>query len=569
MWVIETNSRYCRDCYKCLKFCPVKAIKFEVSASRIVQERCILCGNCIRNCQQNAKRDLSYLPDIRQLLAGPAPVAVSIAPSFASFFNPADYKKVFSLLKKLGFSHVEETAYGAYYVAQATRAELEQADSFRIGSACPSAVYLIEKYFPEYIPHLSAAVSPAIAHARLIKQHYGEDTRIVFLSPCAAKKYEVMEEQYHGLIDFPFSFLELIDWAKEEGLSLEDMDDDFQLERNVPGFARLFPVRGGILKTADLDSGYTSTSHLSISGAQNIINFLKYFSVNHYPQLRFIDFLMCEGGCINGPLAWRDLNPINRLKVAEYQTNGESEQAIPDHPMSAFTNRVYESHKVTYPEPSEDQIKEILANIGKHSPESELNCGACGYSSCREKAVAVFQGMAEPEMCLPYMRQKAESLSNMVIDNTPNGVVIVDRNLRILTANPSFRQHFGLQGVEFPLTRPLEKVLGDHEILNRAFDFNRICIEKHHFVDMKKWFIVSTFPIPEQGVIVGLFQDQTGDEEQRAEIEKVRGEIANRTHDVIHKQMRVAQEIASLLGETTAETKAMLTKLARILKSGE
>ncbi len=565
MWVIETDSKYCRDCYMCLKQCPVKAIKFTHNASRIVEERCVLCGSCIRTCPQGAKRDTSHLAQARELLAGGDTVVASLAPSFVSYFTTVDQRKIFSLLRRLGFQHVEETALGAYYVAQASRRELGKGPGFRIGSACPSSVYLIEKYFPEYIPHLSRAVSPLIAHARLIKQHYGPRTRVVFISPCAAKKNEVAEKQFHGLVDLALSFRELEEWAAAEEID-PAIIPDADVDRPVPGYARLFPLRGGILKTADLDGGYTSTEHLAISGAVNIINFLKFFSTHRYPGLKFIDFLMCEGGCINGPLGWKALNPINRLKVAEYQVaSGVTAPPAPAIDLDALLDRRYSDRKVGYPMPGESQVREILANIGKTSKESELDCGACGYPTCREKAIAVFQGMAEPEMCLPYMRQKAESMANLIVENTPNGVVIVNQALKIVAVNPAFRRHFEIPAEEELTGRNLDRFLADVEPFARVFASGQIGVHKFHVDKPDKWFGLITFHMSEENFVGGIFQDLTATEQQRHDLEKMRGEIAERTQEVILKQMRVAQEIASLLGETTAETKALLSRLARLL----
>lgn len=572
MWVIETDSKNCRDCNRCLAECPVKSIKFENGASRIVEERCVLCGNCIRMCPQGAKKDISYMREVKFLIESGETVVASIAPSFAAYFNRYEYKKTISLLKSLGFHHVEETAFGAYYTALATIEEIKENPGFWIGSACPSSVNLIEKYFPQFIPNLSRADSPVIAHAKLIKEHYGQDAHVVFISPCAAKKLEVMEQEVKGLVDYPISFRELEEWGAEKGIDMDALEAADDFARIAPGSARLFAIRGGILKAANMETDYTATRHLSISGAENIKCFLENFRQQDYPDLQFVDFLMCTGGCINGPLGWKTLNPLNRIKVGEYQlakdASGVEEGPMQDYPLDKLLVRDYKNLKKEYPAPDEKEIRAIMKHIGKFYPEDELNCGGCGYPTCREKAVAVFQGMAEAEMCLPYMRKKAESLANIIVENTPNGVVLVTRQMKILTINPSFRRVFNLEDAGRDVVgEPLKVIMNDISPFLKANAQKSLIEHKGFYEKYDKWLRFMVFPMIDENMVVGIVQDITQEERQKRELDNIRKEIAENTQDVILKQMRVAQEIAGLLGETTAETKAMLSKLAKVLSA--
>ncbi len=561
MWVIETDSRYCKDCYKCLKYCPVKAIKFENGISRIVEERCILCGNCIKVCPQDAKKDISYLEHVKRLIRDGKTVVASIAPSFAAYFTQYTYKEIVYKLKKMGFSYVEETAIGAYFVAQAVKKEINNKD-FTIGTACPSVVNLIEKYYPQYIPYLSRSVSPIISHAKNIKKTYGNDVSIVFISPCVAKKEEVMSDQIKGLIDYPISFRELEEWFNE----VKDRGEA-NFDRDPAEYAPLFPIDGGIMKTAQIPDEYTSQSYLAISGEENIINFLDNYSKEKYPQLKFVDFLMCEGGCINGPLSWEKYNPLNKLKIVSYmeERSKEIKNPITEFDIDEILVREYKDRKPDLPIPSEEEIREILKRIGKYTKEDELNCGSCGYNSCRDKAIGVYQKMAEPEMCLPYMRQKAESLANLIIENTPNGVVIVNSVMKIISANPAFIRIFNLKDKDVT-------ALSISEIINpQTFkdSYKNKSVIKKIIEDKDKIYEIITFPVIKENVVVGIIRDITQEIEREKEMEKIRKEIATKTHEVITKQMRVAQEIAGLLGETTAETKSLLLKLSKILMEDE
>jgi uncharacterized Fe-S cluster-containing protein len=286
--------------------------------------------------------------------------------------------------------------------------------------------------------------------------------------------------------------------------------------------------------------------------------------------MRFIDFLMCEGGCINGPLAWKHFNPLNRIRIANYQKSHKGKDAVYQMvDLDRFLQRRYENKKKEYKEPGEAEIKVILEQIGKFSPEDELNCGSCGYGTCREKAVAVFHGMAEASMCLPYMRNKAESFANVIVDNTPNGVVVINNDMRIITANPAFKILFDIDVREDLVGISIKRFMPDTTPFTKAGNSRSLVSHRLLNPENGKWMRIMTVAMPEERMVIGIFSDITSEESHKVELDSIRQEIAEHTQDVINKQMRIAQEIASLLGETTAETKAMLTKLAKVLTSEE
>lgn len=561
MSTIQFKEANCKNCYKCIRNCPVKAISFKNEQAQIMEENCILCGNCLKVCPQNAKRVVDDVDKVKEYIEKNEKVYASLAPSFVSGFGMKDARCMYTALKKLGFSYVEETAIGAARVSLEYEKFIKQKKMRNIiTTACPVIVSLVEKYYPELIDELAPAVSPMIAHAKMMREMYGSKIKIVFIGPCVAKKEEYKDSANDDVIDAVLTFEELEHWMEREEVSLDsEINEEFI---NLKKFtARLYPATGGILKTlaADKKNGYKFISLDGIEKCIDAFDAIKTGNVKGY----FIEMNSCQGGCLNGPCTKVPDGGIFEARdrlftyVKNYAGRGEP-GIIQDVKVDLSKKFIDKSHP--YKIPDEKTIRDILKKIGKFKKEDELNCGACGYSSCRDKAIAVYNGKANLKMCLPYMRERAESISNIIIGSSPNAIIAINDDLCIQEINMTARKMFNIENVdvhgkniyEFLICPDFEVVKDTGiDILNKKYTYDEYGITVEQDILYSK----------EHGLVIIIMKDITNDIKQQQQMYKVRGETVETAQKVIEKQMRVAQEIASLLGETTAETKVALTKL--------
>ena len=390
----------CKNCYKCIRHCPVKSIRFSGNQAHIVGNECILCGHCFVVCPQNAKQIVDETEKVKVLLQSGNPVFVSIAPSFAANYDGVGINAMRSALKQLSFFDVEETAIGATIVKNEYERMLKEDErDIIISSCCHSINLLIQKHFPAELKYLADVVSPMQAHCLNIKERY-PDAKTVFIGPCVAKKDEA--EHYSGIVDAVLTFEELTAWFNESGIELKrEMDSDIQSR------ARFFPTTGGILKTMKTDEpGYT---YLALDGVENCIAALKDIESGKIHKC-FIEMSACVGSCVGGPV----MEKYHRMPVHDYMAianfAGEKDFDVKQ-PESYNLKKEFEFIERKLQAPTKQEITEILRQMGKMKPSDELNCGSCGYDSCREKAIAIYQGKAEISMCLPYLKDKAESFS--------------------------------------------------------------------------------------------------------------------------------------------------------------
>lgn len=568
MSVIQFREANCKNCYKCIRSCPVNAIAFRNDQAEIIHEECTLCGNCLKVCPQNAKSVNSEIEKVKKFIAKKEKVYVSLAPSFISAFD-YDEKWLYFALKKLGFTHIEGTANGAYLVSRQYEKLLQKREMKNIiTSCCSSIILLIEKYYPQLRDQLAPVVSPMIAHAKMLRETYGQRIRIVFIGPCISKKEECNDLQNENQIDAVITFEELDKWLEEEGIYQQEATADEM--KNFDTITRIYPVPGGILKTIDRNSkkNYRSISVDGVDRCIDILNSIVEGNMENY----LIEMSSCTGGCIAGPcmkhvpggfLASRE-RLLNYAKRTAANQNDSSNSLMAATRIELSKTFIDRSKKAELP--SEAVIQGILNSIGKFSEDKELNCGACGYPSCREKAIAVYFGKAQVHMCLPYMRERAESISNIIINYTPYAIFALDKNLNIQEVNKSAKTMFKLGATDVEGMN-IREVL-DCEMFETVLESGEnIYDEKYVYETFNMVVRQSVINVSKHNTLIVIINDITDEENQRQKIYESRQQNIDIAQKVMEKQMRVAQEIASLLGETTAETKVALTKLKKSIMS--
>lgn len=566
---IYTETTNCRDCYKCVRSCPVKAIQVKDGSAMIDKDRCIYCGRCVHVCPNGAKKVRDDVDRVKLALKSGRKSIVSLAPSFSSEF-PGKENELYVALRKLGFDAVSETALGATLVTEALdlyAKEHENSAPF-IGTACPSVVELIKKYYPEDVKRLAPVPSPLQTHSAYLRHLYGDDILVCFIGPCFSKKKE--SDSTPGYPDFALTFKELRSWLKDEKIDLDTIEVKSEAEfvPSKAGIATLYPIEGGQILSSQVWTDKINTKAISLSGMDQIISALSSPDEGE----AFMELLGCDGGCVNGPGVNKDISIATRKKNAEkFVVKRLSEKEIFSGDKEFASNLLKKGYGILYSAGpskettfkknfSENEIKGALKELGKIEKKDELNCGGCGYSSCREMAIAYLSGMAEKEMCVTRMRKEAESKVDVLLRTIPNGIVITDSELNIVDCNKKFLELFGdmedgfidqnvltmVRGLPIDSFVPFSEKFKDQFFLNKPGQY------RLHFKDK---FLRLTFFLVEKGRLLGaMFEDITNPTVKRETVVK-------KAEDVIQKSLETVQQIASLLGENAAETEIMLNSL--------
>ncbi len=558
LYPVYTLNNECVDCYKCVRECHVKAIKIENGHASVLPEKCISCGSCVKACPSGAKRVRYDIEKVKTLIRAQKDVYVSLAPSWIGAFDLSKTQMI-SLFKKLGFKEISETALGAQEVSIKTAEILNNEEKgLFISSACPAVVDYIRLYKPDFTKNITQIASPALTHAKLLKEKFGKNISIVFVGPCIAKKNEA--DKHPELIDVALTFEELKFWINEEFINLAELETknsyDFVPETAYEG--ALYPLESGMNETIKQIGVASDVQLLSISSLETLNKSLQGLDAKKIKNKIFIEALACDGGCLGGPCISTKKAGVTR--ISDVLSNTRKRKQIPK-TAEVVVEEKYEPKPIsTYNFP----IKEITAamkKIGKHKEEDELNCGGCGYSTCKELANALLAGEAEPSMCVSYMRKIAMRKAAAMLRCMPSGIVMVDQDLKIVEANNAFLKMFcgdmydvfssrqdGLVGAS------IDRIVDFSDIFKAALKSGKD-IHKEHFPVKDKLYDIIAFTIEKHAIVGAIITDVTQSEMNREK-------IAHKAQEVISKNIAIVQDIACLLGEHMVETELLLSSIA-------
>lgn len=550
MECLTLNKSSCRNCHKCIRHCPVKAIRFSGNQAYINQSECILCGHCFVVCPQDAKQIHSSIPQVKALLSGNAPVVASLAPSFIANYEGMGIEAMQEALQRLGFAAAEETALGATLVKREyDRLLEEEGRDMLISSCCPSVNLLIQKYYPSLLTYLADVLTPMQAHAQDIKRRI-PGAKVVFIGPCIAKKEEAAQTE--GFADAVLTFDELSLMLSEQHITPEK-----RLTPTSQGLTRIFPTAGGVLRT--MKKANPAYTYMAVDGADRCLEVLSDLRDNRLHHC-FIEMNMCLGGCLGGPVMEKHQHTPVRDYMAVSAYAGMEDFAI-SQPESGLLRKSFPVLPRRTPLPSEAEITKAMQSMAKFTKKDELNCGTCGYNTCREKAIAICQGKAEPAMCLPYLMARSQGFSDIITRNVPSALIVVNEQLEVQDINPAALSLLGIADASAIMGEDVGKLFdpaGLIEVLTTGISFRDRPIE---LPAQQKFALQTVLHDPDFHVLVCILRDITTETREKQLLDQERQHTVDTANRVIDHQMRVVQEIASLLGETAAETKIALTKL--------
>ena len=578
MQIMNFSSANCKNCYKCIRTCVVKAIEVKNDQAQIIEDRCLACGQCLVVCPQNARNILSHVDEVQAKIESGAQVIATLAPAYRGFFEASD--KMVTGLRKLGFSSVQETSIGAEMVSREYERLIQQRQAGElITSCCPSIMMMIERYYPELIPNILPVVSPMIAHGKVIKAQ-SPGAYVVFIGPCFSKSCESAAEGNKGIIDAVLTFDEMNQWFEKSHIDLSTLEDS-QPDQCGTLRGNKYPLVGGIINgirpVLDQENLEVIRVH-TVENCKTILEEMKKGNIHNV----CIELSACNESCLGGPGAIGGSgNPYLRLQALQRyvkksqsltsqspagqpeQSQGEIKEAAPYPEINL--KREFKNKQQNENLPAEKELARILKKMGKYDLSDELNCSACGYNTCKDKAVAVYQDMSQVEMCLPHMRNKAERMSNKIFSHSPNAIIVVDSSLNIEEINPTGQQVFGVTNKEIT-GKQISKIIDDTDFKEAMVSKNssfkiKVSYPEHNYIAYR-----NVIYLEKQNALLIIFVGITEEEKRKEKFTALKQDMVAVTQEIIDKHMRTVQEIASLLGETTGETKVAFTKLKKVLE---
>lgn len=567
MDIMNFSKANCNNCYKCVRTCKVKAIKIVDNQAQIVPELCTACGHCLSVCPQNARKIHSDLDFIKISIKSGKKVNMSIAPSFRGFYQESE--KFIWGLKKLGFNLVEETAVGADITSKLYRDYIKTSnENIFITTCCPSVVLHIEKYYPALISKLMPFTSPMVSHGYLLKERFPEEVT-VFLGPCIAKKVESLAIGNTGAIDVVLTFDEVSKWMEEEGVDYKS-GESIDVDRYGSNHGTSYPVVGGILEGIKDEIQEKNLTQLSVDGVEECKEIFEEIIRGNIKNT-CVEVSACKKSCLGGPSGSNvDSTTFMRVQqLKEYLRKNNKkvelgELEVKKNFSSKFHNREFEE-KI----PTDLEIQEILLTMEKTKPEDYLNCGGCGYDTCREKAISIYRGMSHKEMCIHYMKKQTEKLSNDIFETSPNAILVLDDEYKILENNKSFSKYFDISSKD-AREKSIKEFISQETYIMIMKNKGEVVRKVESLFDGELYMRISLIKMVSRNASLMFFTDITEEEKRKKKSRSIKETTFEATQTVIKKQMRIAQEIASLLGETTAETKVVLNRLKDVVeKEGE
>ncbi|MCE5340726.1 MAG: 4Fe-4S dicluster domain-containing protein [Planctomycetaceae bacterium] len=422
--LITTLGERCRICYTCVRECPAKAIRIANGRAEVISERCIGCGNCVRVCSQKAKQVIDSKPKVYNILKSGCQTAAILAPSFPAEFDSIDWQKLVGMIRKLGFNYVNEVGFGADLVAHKYRKLLEEnPDSNYIATSCPAIIAYVERYHPNLVEHLAPIVSPMVATAKVLRKMHGDDLKIVFVGPCIAKKGEIASVNMVSEVAAGLTFIELREMLAEQNITPENSQDS-SFDEPFAGIGAIFPISGGLFQTADIREDLIKGNVGTVESGNSFVEVFREFDETGL-NVQLLESLACNG-CIMGPGVSNTKPLFSRKASVSKYVQGKMkkfDQKKWDKYLEQFNGldllRKFAVYDQRIQITQEEEIEQILKRMGKNTPADELNCGACGYPTCRQHAIAIWKGLAESEMCLPYsIEQLHKTVDDLAQSNT-------------------------------------------------------------------------------------------------------------------------------------------------------